>query len=567
MKRLYTIFLFIALFGAGFSGVYAQNTQPTPYQKKQLELSKKYFQILYGYKMSMADNYFYEQLASGKDASDFLLGLGILNYAMTHSKEQFKMVITQMNNEFKQAEKLKNATDFRLEKEAKARAEQEAKEQKLRKEREAYESTDAGIIEKNIKDAFEKWNQKGEFEKEADYAERLKTQSKTIFDEICIKQIKDEINYWNNLGKDLSTYDTSDETFTISFKMNSLQWQNRIKVPVDIAKNFKNNFYDLQDEINNYDWCFVENSLCPTLVTIESRKDNLKYKLPVPFTNQKDIAYYFDDLEINNQYLKGYAFNYSAIKSDSLVFISYNQKLDSVCNNYNRQLLQNPHNADKLQLNKPNAIQKGSNYQEQYNKIVENLAIMFKEKTTEIEEIFEQNTLYNQYKMYFPDKSAFVKQYNEIGKESMIKKAQEAKTEYEKERENLYQQYAKYYPNKSEFEAIYDRTGRGNAIITYLQQEVDKQDFETFKQLIEEIKSANLQNKKDKNGISVIQAVAKFKGRNVYSKVIQFIIANNKQVNTKWEKEGQYFNFNKVEFYEAYISGNYNQILKEKKKK
>ena len=146
-KKVFSIIIVLIL-NFIFYTVYSQNIQPTPYQKKQLELSKKWFQILTGYQMSMTDEAFYEQMTAGKDANDFVLGLAIFNYAATHSKSQCEKVFTQMGNEFKQAEKLKNATDFRLEKEAKERKLKLEQEKKLLAEQEAYPKTDVGNIRK-----------------------------------------------------------------------------------------------------------------------------------------------------------------------------------------------------------------------------------------------------------------------------------------------------------------------------------------------------------------------------------------------------------------------------------
>jgi hypothetical protein len=298
----------------GLSIVFAQKIQPTPYQKKQLEISKKWFQILAGYGMTMSDEIFYEQITAGKEANDFVLGLAIFNYAMTHSKTQCKNVFTQMKNEFKQTEKLKNATDFRLEKEAKERKAKEEREKKLRIEQEAYERTDVGSIRKSILTDFEKWNQKGEFEKEADYLERLKTQSKIEFDGICLEQIKNKINDLNlyNWEKELSAYNSEGEFFIVTFKINDLEWQSKINIPISQAPNFKSNWSDLEFEINDLDWCFVDNSLYPTSVALRNRdEENSKYKFPLSLKNQTEISFSFDNLEIDNQYLKGYIFKYS----------------------------------------------------------------------------------------------------------------------------------------------------------------------------------------------------------------------------------------------------------------
>ena len=184
MKNIKTTCLFILLLFICSNVLIAQKTQPTPYQKKQLELSKKWFQVFYGYNMTMGDEAFYEQLAQGKDAQEFLLALGILGYAMNNSKAQVQKVIAQMKYDYAQSEKLKNATDFKLE-----------KERKLLSEQETFRKTDFGGIQYNIKTAFEKWNQKGEFEKEADYEIRMKNQSQIAFDGICLEKIKNRINY------------------------------------------------------------------------------------------------------------------------------------------------------------------------------------------------------------------------------------------------------------------------------------------------------------------------------------------------------------------------------------
>lgn len=316
MNKLKSFCLLVLLITSSFSALLAQSTQPTPYQKKQLELSKKYFQIFYGYRMTMADEVFYEQLAQGEDAQEFLLAMGILSYAMSNSEAQVKKVLTQMKNEYAAAEKLKNATDIRLEKEAKVRKEQAEKERKLLAEQEAYAKTDVGSIQKNIKSEFEKWNQKGEFEKEIDYAERLRSQSRTAFDGLCLEEIKSKIKgfnfyYWT---KELSTYDSENEFFTVLFKTNGVEWQGKINIPISQAEKFKSNWSNLRMKIDDYDWRFVENSLCPTLIVLENERENSNYEFPLTAQNQSEILYYFDDLEIDNSYLEGHIFKFTVVR-------------------------------------------------------------------------------------------------------------------------------------------------------------------------------------------------------------------------------------------------------------
>ncbi|HNS29227.1 MAG TPA: hypothetical protein PKL52_01725 [Tenuifilaceae bacterium] len=532
--------------------VFAQNT-PTPYQKRQLELSKKYFQIFYGYRMSMADEVFYEQLAEGKDAQEFLLAMGILGYAMNHSEAQVKKVLTQMKNEYAAAEKLKNATDIRLEKEAKARAEQAAKEQKLKEVQEAYEKTDVGTISKNIKSTFEKWNLKGEFEKEADYAGRLLNQSQTAFDEICLEQIKDRIKnkntyYWE---KKLLPYNTENEFFMVYFKINDIEWQSNINIPIVQAEDFKNKFSDLRFNIGDYDWCFVENSLCPSLITLKSRNNDTKYQFPVLLQNQSEISQSFEDIEIDNPYLSGYVFKFSNAKAiterqerekqrlDSLELATFNNRLDSVYSDYNKQLLANPYNLKESVLKDYDKITLTStgNRQNLYDRKVSDM----KSEFNRLEKAFEYN------------------------------------------RSNEYRQNGKLFATEIEFDSFYK-----NGIDSY-QAEIEKRTILKFfsdnvkfietmdfqKEAKETLGSAFMSgytgsytdySKINADRKKILSAINESQNKPYYSQLLDFVVETNNGLNKEWSKNGQHFE-SKTMFYNAYISDDYKKILKEKKKK
>ncbi len=586
-KKVFSIIIVLIL-NFTFYTVYSQNIQPTPYQKKQLELSKKWFQILTGYQMSMTDEAFYEQMTEGKDANDFVLGLAIFNYAATHSKSQCEKVFTQMGNEFKQAEKLKNATDFRLEKEAKERKLKLEQEKKLLAEQEAYQKTDVGNIRKNIQSAFEKWNQKGEFEKEVDYAERLKNQSKNAFDEICINQIKAKINDYNNdynLRKELSTYNSENEFFIVSFQINSVKWQNKLNIPISKAEDFKNNFSDLNSEIDEYDWCFVENNLCPTLIILNN--DNSNYKFPLSLTNQSEISISFDDFKIENQYLKGYTFKYSNAKViaekvakekqrlDSLELVTYNLKLDTIFQNYNQQLLQNPYNIKKMVLSDFNKIGddlKASYYeslsevrQREFKIIKEDIDREFRTMNNSFEKEVKSSNPTEYCKIYFslnPDK-----------KSEADKKYLECKCNYPN-RENYdfkfitgslyncncraieFSKNGKLYASKEEFDSFFDK---GESI--YLLETEKRATLNYLNVNSQLLQSMNFQ--KDKN--EILTMITESQNKPYYLQVLDFAIETNKGLNKEWSKNGQYFE-NKTQFYNAYISEDYKKILKNNKK-
>ena len=538
----------------------------------------------------MADAAFYNQLAEGKDTKDFLLGLGILGYAMKHSEAQCKKVFTQMANEYKQAEKLKNATDYKLEKEANARKLQYEKEKKLQAEQEAYIKTDVGRIQRDIKSAFEKWNQKGEFEKEVDYAERLKTQSQTTFDEICIKQIRDKINNYNskyNLRNELSTYNSEGEFFTVFFEINGVKWQNKINIPISQAQNFKTEWSNFNSKIYDYDWCFIENNLCPTTVTLENNDNNSKYNFPLSLNSQYAITYTFDNLGIDNSYLKGYIFKYSNAKEiseqvekekqrlDSLELATYNQKLDIIFQNYNQQLLQNPYNTTKKVLTTFDKIEISikANYDEslsdlrqrKFNEYKDDIEREFRSLNNSYERELKSSNPTEYCKIYFSQ--------NPEKRTEADKKYLECKCNYPKREDydfkfitgNLYNcncratefgKNGKLFASKEEFDSFYDK---GEDV--YLLESEKRATLNYLNVNSQLLQSMNFQ--KDKN--EILTTISESQNKPYYLQVLDFAIEINKGLNKEWTKNGQFFE-NKTQFYNAYLSEDYKKILKNNKK-
>ena len=450
--------------------IFAQNS-PTPYQKKQLELSKKYFQIFYGYRMTMADEIFYNQLEQGGNAREFLLALGIMGYAMNNTEAQVKRILTQMKNEYDQAEKLKNATDFRLEKERDLRAAQEA-----------YEKTDIGAIRKNIKSAFEKWNLKGEFEKEADFAKRLQSLSQKIFDDICLEEITKRIknkdmSYWK---KKLLPYNSENETFTILFKINDISWQSNINISIAQAEKFKSKFSNLRIKIGTYDWCFKENSLCPTLVTLENR--DTEYQFYISLQNESEITQSFDNLDINNQYLSGYVFKFSKAK-----FIAEQKERDA-----------------KFIVEQ----------QERHNEYRKNGKLFVSET--------EFDSFYTKGKNIYQ---------SEVEKKTILK---------------YFSDNTKYIESM-DFQKEARKIIGSASILRYTETHTNYSGINA-------------------DGKTILSAIRKSQDKPYYSHILNFAIETNKKLKKEWSKNGQFFE-SKSDFYSAFLSDKYKQILKDKKKK
>jgi len=524
------IYVSILLFFLVINSINAQ--QQTTYQKKILEIEKKYVK-----KMLIGQG----KWSQRSEAELFYANAEYLNAVLAIGLMGAPQYIEGFKNEMKQAEKLKTSSDFQREKEEKLKKEKKENEIKQQKKEDAFERTDIGIIKKNIKTAFEKWNQKGEFEKQTDYENRLQNQSQNAFDQICIEQIKSEINnkdYY--LNKELLPYNADNEFFNVKFKINNLEWLSKINIPIANAENFKNNWLDLERTINNYDWCFVENTLCPTVITLSD--ENSKYQFTLSLQNQKEITYSFEDLDIENQYLNNYIFNFNDVRKieikiaqdklakDSMLIKSYNDKLETYFQNLNNELLTNKYNIDKMVILEYDKItnNKVENAEDNYEESMELLTTNYNSINSRLKIAFD--IAYDKVNQLFETKEEFEKYYIQ-GKEGLL-------TEIEKRKEKEEEEKIINYFN---FNLIF----------------LESMDFKPS----DPTKDFTNEKKIRKNILSMINESKK---KSYYSRILDFIFEKNKDLNKKWNKDSEYFS-NKAELYEAYITDNYKQILKEKK--
>ena len=175
-----------------------------------------------------------------------------------------------------------------------------------------YKYADREILQKNIKSSFLNWNQKGEFEKQSDYELRKQKESQSKFTEVCIEEIKKIINSFrsSDLNINLLIYDAENEIFPTVSKFKEKEWENQVRISIDKAQNFKeeewSNFRWQKEESS---WCFISNDIFPSIIYLESSSFDITFKLPLP--NQEQITIAFNDLGLENTYLKDFIFNYS----------------------------------------------------------------------------------------------------------------------------------------------------------------------------------------------------------------------------------------------------------------
>lgn len=201
-----------------------------------------------------------------------------------------------------------------------------------------------------IKGNFEKWNDRREFEKSADYDKRLQEYSKAVFDSICYSVISSKIEY-NNWEMRLDTYDADKEEFPIICDFgNNIIARIRYKVPYDMAKEFKQNFnhnefygkgqmWEALRRCDNFVYVTEPdrpeyNYLCPSTIlfslTPYIRWDNRGIgtvrgdffhnadSIKVTFTSKaKPVAVRFNDLGLDNKYLANYVYVFKKGQNES----------------------------------------------------------------------------------------------------------------------------------------------------------------------------------------------------------------------------------------------------------
>ena len=191
-----------------------------------------------------------------------------------------------------------------------------------------------------IKGDFEKWNDRREFEKSADYDKRLQEYSKAVFDSICYSVISSKIKH-NDWEMRLGTYDADKEEFPIICTFGDVIARIRYKVPIDMAEEFKWNFMHCEHagkreirqallRCDNFVYVTVpgspdDNDLCPSTIlfslasyikmdnrdrrTVSGNSFHDTDRISLTFTSKaKPVAVRFNDLGLNNKYLANYVY-------------------------------------------------------------------------------------------------------------------------------------------------------------------------------------------------------------------------------------------------------------------
>ena len=266
-------------------------------------------------------------------------------------------------------------------------------------------------------------------------------------------------------------------------------------------------------------------------------------------------------------------------RQDSVSFAQCKSLLQDAWQKYNKQILDYPYNTDKTSLDKVSLPL------EAFGK--PNLQSVTNEKIKELQQQVKvlQDKYYSNLKTNNPEKFAEVylqehpEHVEQIEKQVLecrcknISKAQMVIMYIDKKipnctcRKDYYSAHGHLFANREDFDETYN-IGEKEFLDNILYRQKLRADIEDIKTLASALKNVKLKDGlESKNGDihNLAQKVQYHKDKYYYKEVVDLMFEYDENMVKEWEKNGLLFK-SKVEFYEAYVSGEYKNVLKEKKK-
>lgn len=266
------------------------------------------------------------------------------------------------------------------------------------------------------------------------------------------------------------------------------------------------------------------------------------------------------------------------VKSDDItLFEKEKKRVQETLHEFNQQLKDYPYNIENLRL-EPVSLQKYF-LDPRLETITDSIVVELKQKTKDL-----QDDCYKRLKSNHPEKFAEI--YLQIHPEASpilenLKLECRCKNYSEAElvikiadnvvpqctcRSDYWNQYGTLFSSRAEFDNTYNTSEQGFLDEVNLRQRL-KADIQEIASMLAGLKSAKFKDGltgKQENIIQILQKVQYHQGKYYYDEVLEMMFAADAAMTKEWEKNGQLFN-SKREFYEAYVSGSYKDVLKEKK--
>ena len=135
-------------------------------------------------------------------------------------------------------------------------------------------------------------------------------------------------------------------------------------------------------------------------------------------------------------------------------------------------------------------------------------------------------------------------------------------------RNDYWNQYGTLFSSRSEFNNTYNTSEQGFLEDVKLRQSL-RSDIQDITSMLAGLKTAKFKDGltgKNESIIQILQKVQYHKRKYYYDEVVEMMFAADAAMEKEWEKNGSLFS-SRNEFYEAYVSGEYKNVLKEKKGK
>lgn len=268
------------------------------------------------------------------------------------------------------------------------------------------------------------------------------------------------------------------------------------------------------------------------------------------------------------------------VKTDDIIlFEKKNNKIQATWNECNQQLMDYPYNIENLRL-EPVSLQKYF-LDPRLETIADSIVAELKQITKD-----KQDVCYKRLKTNQPEKFAGI--YIRLHPEAQsifenLKLECRCNNFLEGQmvvwiadnnipectcRNDYWNQYGILFSSRAEFDSTYNTTEKAFLDDVALRQNL-KANIQEITLLLTGLKSAKFKDGltgKQENIIRILQKVQYHQGKYYYDEVLEMMFAADAAMTKEWEKNGQLFSSRK-EFYEAYVSGDYKNVLKEKKSK
>lgn len=532
-----------------------------------------------------------------------------------YTKKQAEALIAKYKAELQANRKLMSAKE-KAEEAEKARQQAEAQRRHAIEAR--YDNCSVGRFEKQLCNALTEWSQKGEFEKEEAYQQRLRETAESVLRENTIRLLDYEVS------AEPVRYNADAEMYQFEL---TLAWHTRyastlIEVPLDVerARAVKENEmmtrltdcvigvdkdtfkiqswrlqighdYGVSDKTSVADFIVCGNAILPEVEAMKGVQFNYSAYMRSAMEERdkmlRAIADYNErkvhEVERVNDEIKVSPY-YKALKSitsteeflasyEPQVFTERNELIDIMAY-YNRI------KSDSSQLSAAPYITRIKEYVRDHNADMYASAL-FEEHPDSLP-IFEKE--YLEYRCHYSTLGKYVvaiekgtlntlqrdcrfikwAEYNEYYEsreefDADYDKGEEVLKEHKK-REQYWKQYRKYYADRASFDADYS-TGTGS--LATRKREIDAR-LEVINQYAQSDLKGALEGSNQVAREVAFCFVNLAAAPAFQEEAAELLVLQNKKIAKEYEKNGQYF-ASKAEFVMAYISSDYKNILKSKK--